>query len=630
MRKLTNILSGVTASVLFAVSIVMMITQSGTNFLTLSILIMIASILCIAFSTLGFFLKNKVFSIFATFFVVILFVLFLPIRLYALGIESFFIVAFFASELPISSLISFALILITISTIAMQFKLESSFKDGSKFLYKIYNNLKDKFEKIFTSPVLLKKNIQLSSAFSVFVSGLVLVIISYNLGLSASYTTVLAVDDKAVYIEGNRAYSRDFNLSRNRAYIINDQNDEFMYYFEGNKVFESMPEEDSNLRVFTKNVDNVFEAKSLYLYNLFAIFINIAVLILTIFAFFISKKRILVPLLMLNFLQFLYWVPFKFILGYPIITFHLGFLIFILLFINLKSIFKTEFVNFTIKIFASVFILLLFSFDVSFGDMIETGISWMQVGANGAVFSEMIKNMVQGFAGVLNSVSWVFVALVISFVLLLIKKDLLQGVFIFFTLFFIEYMGIWTEAMETMSLVVFSTFLALLLGLPIGIFAAFNKGINGFITPILDFMQTMPAFVYLIPAVAFFGLGEGPAVFATLIFAIPPCIRLTSLGISQIDSELIEAADSFGSTRMQKLIKVQIPNAMPTIMAGINQTIMLSLSMVVIASMVGTGGLGKIVFQAVNQLQLGSGFEGGIAVVIIAIILDKITQSIKQ
>ncbi|MBN2651020.1 MAG: ABC transporter permease subunit [Spirochaetales bacterium] len=262
--------------------------------------------------------------------------------------------------------------------------------------------------------------------------------------------------------------------------------------------------------------------------------------------------------------------------------------------------------------------------------MIETGINWMQAGSNGAFLSESIKSMVQGFASVLKSVSWLFIALIISFLLVIVKKDLVQGIFIFFTLFLIEYMGIWSEAMDTMSLVVFSTFFALLLGIPQGILAAFSKGFNSFITPVLDFMQTMPAFVYLIPAVAFFGLGEGPAVFATLIFAIPPCIRLTALGIKQINPEFVEAADSFGSTKLQKLIKIQIPNALPTIMAGINQTIMLSLSMVVIASMVGTGGLGKIVFQAVNQLQLGNGFEGGIAVVIVAIILDKITQSIKH
>lgn len=191
-------------------------------------------------------------------------------------------------------------------------------------------------------------------------------------------------------------------------------------------------------------------------------------------------------------------------------------------------------------------------------------------------------------------------------------------------------LGYWDATIESLSLVIFATFLSILLGIPLGIFAAINDKFNRIITPILDFMQTMPAFVYLIPAIPFFGLGKVSAAFATIIFSIPPCIRLTSLGIRQVPADLIEAADAFGSTKVQKLIKVQLPIAVPTIMAGVNQTIMLSLSMVVIAAMIGARGLGGIVWRAIQRLQPGLGFEAGIAIVILAMILDKITKHLTQ
>ncbi len=187
---------------------------------------------------------------------------------------------------------------------------------------------------------------------------------------------------------------------------------------------------------------------------------------------------------------------------------------------------------------------------------------------------------------------------------------------------------LWDPTTSTIALVLISTLIAILIGVPLGIFSALNETFHRIVTPILDFMQTMPAFVYLIPAIPFFGLGKVSAVFATVIFAIPPSIRLTALGIRQIDPELIEASDSFGTTKTQKLWKVQMPLAMPTIMAGVNQTIMLSLSMVVIASMIGAKGLGGNVWRAIQRLQMGNGFEAGIAVVIVAMIFDRITQKI--
>lgn len=191
-------------------------------------------------------------------------------------------------------------------------------------------------------------------------------------------------------------------------------------------------------------------------------------------------------------------------------------------------------------------------------------------------------------------------------------------------------LGLWDATMSTISLVFISTTLSILIGIPLGIMAAFFQRFYRVVMPVLDFMQTMPAFVYLIPAIPFFGLGPVSAVFTTVIFSMPPAIRLTTLGIKQVPEEYIEAADAFGATRMQKLYKIQLPVATPTIMAGVNQTIMLSLSMVVIAAMIGAKGLGGEVWKAIQRFKPGMGFEAGIAVVIIAIILDRITQKVGQ
>jgi len=188
-----------------------------------------------------------------------------------------------------------------------------------------------------------------------------------------------------------------------------------------------------------------------------------------------------------------------------------------------------------------------------------------------------------------------------------------------------ENIGLWRAFVETLALVLTAELLVMVVGLPLGVLAARKDGFHSVIRPVLDFMQTMPAFVYLIPAVMFFGLGLVPGVVATFVFALPPLIRLTNLGIRQVPKELVEAADAFGATGSQKLFKVQIPVAMPTIMAGVNQSIMLGLSMVVIAAMIGAGGLGEDVLRGIQRLQVGQGFEAGLVVVIMAIILDRIT-----
>ncbi len=187
--------------------------------------------------------------------------------------------------------------------------------------------------------------------------------------------------------------------------------------------------------------------------------------------------------------------------------------------------------------------------------------------------------------------------------------------------------GFWEQTVVTLGLTFSSTLISLLLGIPLGIWAAKSERVATIIRPILDFMQTMPAFVYLIPAAMLFGLGRVPGIIATVIFAMPPAVRLTSLGIRQVNKEIVEAGQSFGCTSRQLLFKVQLPNAMPSIMAGVNQTIMMALSMVIIASMVGAGGLGNDVLASIQRLDIGLGFESGMAVVLLAIILDRFTES---
>lgn len=194
-------------------------------------------------------------------------------------------------------------------------------------------------------------------------------------------------------------------------------------------------------------------------------------------------------------------------------------------------------------------------------------------------------------------------------------------------LLLIQSMAMWTETMQTLAVVIVAAVVALIVGIPVGIAAAGSTRVSVAVRPVLDFMQTLPVFVYLLPAVFFFGIGVVPGVVATTVFAIPPAVRLTELGIRQVDSEVIEAAQAFGSRSRQILRDVQLPLAMPTIMAGVNQVIMMALSMVVIAGMVGGGGLGAVVVEAVTRLDIGRGFEGGLSVVILAIYLDRVSAA---
>lgn len=241
-------------------------------------------------------------------------------------------------------------------------------------------------------------------------------------------------------------------------------------------------------------------------------------------------------------------------------------------------------------------------------------------------FSDSLKSMIEGMqAGLMAIPPELFIIVVAALAWWLVNKKV--AIFSIIGLILIENMGLWEPTMATLALVISSVLLCIIIGLPLGILAGKSNTAHRIITPILDFMQTLPAFVYLLPAVAFFHLGVVPAVIATLIFAMPPVIRLTDLGIKSVPVELIELGHSFGSTFWQMLIKIELPIARPTIMAGINQCIMLSLSMVVVAAMIGAKGLGGEVWRAIQRLDSGNGFEAGLAIVIIAIILDRITQS---
>ena len=203
-----------------------------------------------------------------------------------------------------------------------------------------------------------------------------------------------------------------------------------------------------------------------------------------------------------------------------------------------------------------------------------------------------------------------------------------MGIATFVSMIVIGAIGAWSEAMVTLSLVLTSLLFCLIIGLPLGIWLARSDKAASIVRPILDAMQTTPAFVYLVPIVMLFGIGNVPGVVVTIIFALPPIIRLTILGIKQVPADLIEAAESFGASPRQLLFKVQLPLAMPTIMAGVNQTLMLALSMVVIASMIAVGGLGQMVLRGIGRLDMGLASVGGVGIVILAIVLDRLTQSL--
>ncbi|WP_275780550.1 ABC transporter permease [Latilactobacillus curvatus] len=255
-------------------------------------------------------------------------------------------------------------------------------------------------------------------------------------------------------------------------------------------------------------------------------------------------------------------------------------------------------------------------------------------------FTGFFNGLTNFIGGIINAFQWVFdlipiwlFIVIIAGVTYLANRDTKKWGLIIFEvlgLLLIWNLDFWRDMTQTLTLVLTSSLISLVIGVPLGIWMAKSDIAQAIFKPILDFMQTMPAFVYLIPAVAFFGIGMVPGVFASVIFAMPPTVRMTNLGIRQVPTELIEASDSYGSTEWQKLIKVQLPLAKSTLMAGVNQSMMLALSMVVIASMIGAMGLGTRVYFAVGRNDAGGGFAAGLAIVILAIIINRLTQALNR
>lgn len=267
--------------------------------------------------------------------------------------------------------------------------------------------------------------------------------------------------------------------------------------------------------------------------------------------------------------------------------------------------------------------------EVPFTEWFANIISWLT--ENLSAFFDILSDSSEWFMDIMTDFLLVippelFILLIVLLAFYAGRKSIGLAVFSFVALLFIFNQGLWEDLMYTVTLVIIASLISIVIGVPIGIWMSKSKTVNNIVQPILDFMQTMPAFVYLIPAVAFFGIGMVPGVFSSVIYAMPPTVRFTNLGIREVDDEMIEAAESFGSTASQKLFKVELPLAKSTIMAGINQTVMLALSMVVIASMIGAPGLGDQVIRALQQARSGPGFVAGFALVGLAIMMDRILQ----
>jgi glycine betaine/proline transport system permease protein len=263
------------------------------------------------------------------------------------------------------------------------------------------------------------------------------------------------------------------------------------------------------------------------------------------------------------------------------------------------------------------------------GDWLDAALSWMRDNLG------FIFNLIRTVVGtVVEWVGWVLhtpppIVVIVAFTLLMYVATRRWGITAFTLLSFllVASMGRFGEAMDSLALVVVAAALAVLLGVPIGIWASRNSVVSSAVKPVLDFMQTMPSFIYLLLAVLFFRIGVVPGVMASLIFAMPPAVRLTELGIRQVDAEVVEAAHAFGASPRDVLFGVQLPLARPTIMAGVNQVIMLTLSMVVIAGLAGAPGLGATVVEGVARLRFDIGIEGGLGIVILAIFLDRVTAA---
>jgi len=235
---------------------------------------------------------------------------------------------------------------------------------------------------------------------------------------------------------------------------------------------------------------------------------------------------------------------------------------------------------------------------------------------------------IRGIQDLLGLVPWWVLILLVMLLGWRVSGRKRTGFLFGLMLFFVGSSGLWSHMLETLSIVIASVILSILIGFPVGVLIAMNRRAESVIRPVLDLMQTMPTFVYLVPAVILFSTGKTPALMATTIYAVVPMIRMTSHGIAHVDKEVVEASLAFGSTMMQSLMKVQIPQAMPTIMTGVNQTIMMAMSMVVTCALIGANGLGMEILLATNRTEMGKALMPGVSIVIVAIILDRLTQGL--
>ncbi|MGW1499273.1 ABC transporter permease/substrate binding protein [Streptomyces mirabilis] len=266
---------------------------------------------------------------------------------------------------------------------------------------------------------------------------------------------------------------------------------------------------------------------------------------------------------------------------------------------------------------------------IPFGDWVNSAVDWLL--NHMAWLFDFFKTVFQGTYDGIDAVLQAPQPLLLAGIFAVIAfwlRGTSAGVLTFVGFAFIDSLELWEDAMVTLSLVLVATLIALVVSVPVGIWAARSDRVSGIVRPVLDFMQTLPAMIYLIPAILFFGTGAPAGIVATLIFALAPGVRMTELGIRQVDKDLVEAADAFGTTPRDTLLRIQLPLALPTVMAGVNQVIMLGLSMAAIAGMVGTGGLGGDVNEAIGQLNVGLGSEAGVAIVILAIYLDRMTSAL--
>lgn len=272
------------------------------------------------------------------------------------------------------------------------------------------------------------------------------------------------------------------------------------------------------------------------------------------------------------------------------------------------------------------------SMNFSVAKSVNHGIRWLLQthGASFDTFSSAILSLLLWVQGRLVAMPWWGYILIIAVMAWVATRKIVPTVVLSLLPIFIGMFGLWGLAIETLALVITSVVIALAIGIPFGVLMAEANLFAEIIKPVLDAMQTMPSFVYLIPAMMLFGLGKVPAVIATLIYALPPVMRLTCLGLQQVPKPVQEAARAYGATRWQLLKEVRIPLAMPSILAGVNQTTMMALAMVVIASMIGARGLGQEVLMAINRIDVGRGFEAGISIVIMGIVIDRITQGLAK